>query len=103
MTAMDLSALSANLRRQRVAKGKSQGDLADAAGLSREGYRNIEAGETIPRVDSLMSIARVLDVKLEDLFVPVRQLTHVRFRANKKMTTREELLAHVAGWLDDYS
>jgi len=51
---MDLSALSTNVRRLRAASGKSQGDLAEQAGLSRIGYRNIEAGQGAPRVDSLM-------------------------------------------------
>ncbi len=100
---MDLTILSGNLRRIRGAKGKSQADVADAAGLSRVGYRNIESGASAPRVDSLMRIASALDVRLEELLAPVRTLTAVRFRAQKKMTTRGELLADVARWLDDYN
>ena len=100
---MDLTTLTGNLKRLRVARGKSQGDVADGAGLSRVGYRNIESGVAAPRVDTLLRVAKALDVKLEDLFVPVRELTAVRFRANKKMTTRGELLADVARWLDDYN
>lgn len=95
--------MTANLKRLRVARGMSQGELADAAELSRVGYRNIENGVAAPRVDSLMRVARALDVKLEALFVPVRELRAVRFRASKKMTTRGELLADVARWLDDYN
>jgi Zn-dependent peptidase ImmA (M78 family)/DNA-binding XRE family transcriptional regulator len=100
---MDLSTLTANLKRLRVARGLSQGDVADAAEMSRVGYRNIESGGAAPRVDTLLRVAKALDVKLEDLFVPVRELTAVRFRANRKMTTRGELLADVARWLDDYN
>jgi Zn-dependent peptidase ImmA (M78 family)/transcriptional regulator with XRE-family HTH domain/predicted HTH domain antitoxin len=100
---MDLSILSSNLLRLRTAQGKSQGGLADEAGLSRVGYRNIEAGSAAPRVDSLMRIAEALDVRLEELLTPVRPLRAVRFRAHKKMTTRGELLAGVARWLDDYN
>ena len=100
---MDLTILSGNLRRIRSAKGKSQGEVADAAGLSRVGYRNIENGASAPRVDTLMRIAGALDVRLEELLAPVRTLTAVRFRAQKKMTTRGELLADVARWLDDYN
>jgi Zn-dependent peptidase ImmA (M78 family)/DNA-binding XRE family transcriptional regulator len=99
---MDLSVLSANLRRLRTAKGMSQGDLADAAQLSRVGYRNIESGGAAPRVDSLLRVASALEVRLEDLLAPVRTLRGVRFRAQKKMTTRTELLADVARWVDDY-
>jgi Zn-dependent peptidase ImmA (M78 family)/DNA-binding XRE family transcriptional regulator len=100
---MDLTILSGNLRRIRSAKGKSQAEVADAAGLSRVGYRNIEGGASAPRVDSLMQIASALDVRLEELLTPVRTLTAVRVRAQKKMTTRGELLADVARWLDDYN
>ncbi|MDX2021006.1 MAG: XRE family transcriptional regulator [Deltaproteobacteria bacterium] len=100
---MDRSVLSENLRRLRSARGLSQGEVADKAGLSRVAYRNIETGTSSPRVDSLMGVATALEVKLQDLFVPVRELKSVRFRATKKMTTRAELLAGVARWLDDYS
>jgi Zn-dependent peptidase ImmA (M78 family) len=51
----------------------------------------------------LLRIAAVLDVKLQDLLTPVRQLTAVRFRAAKKMTTREQILVDVSRWLDDYT
>lgn len=100
---MDLTVLHANLSRIRSAKGMSQGDLADAAGLSRVGYRNIESGTSAPRVDTLMRVASALGVRLEELVAPVRTLQKVRFRADKKMTTRGELLALVARWLDDYN
>jgi Zn-dependent peptidase ImmA (M78 family)/DNA-binding XRE family transcriptional regulator len=99
---MDMTVLCANLRRLRTAKGLSQGDLADAAQLSRVGYRNIESGASAPRVDSLMRLSAALGVRLEELLAPVRTLHGVRFRAEKKMTTRGELLADVARWIDDY-
>lgn len=100
---MDLTILSGNLRRIRSANGMSQVEVADAAGLSRVGYRNIESGASAPRVDSLIRIAEALGVRLEELLAPVRTLTAVRFRAQKKMTTRGELLADVARWLDNYN
>lgn len=100
---MDLSILSANLRRLRTAKGRSQGDIAEAAGLSRVGYRNVEGGASAPRVNTLLKIAEALDVELDELLTVVRPLTAVRFRAQKKMTTRGELLADVARWLDNYN
>jgi Zn-dependent peptidase ImmA (M78 family)/transcriptional regulator with XRE-family HTH domain/predicted HTH domain antitoxin len=80
----------------------SQGALADAAQLSRVGYRNIESGASAPRVDSLLRLATALGVRLDELVAPVRSLRRVRFRALKKMTTRGELLADVARRIDDY-
>ncbi len=100
---MDLTVLSTNLRRVRAGRKLSQADVAEQAGLSREGYRRIEEGIVEPRVESLRRVASALGVKADDLLVPVRQLRSVRFRAQKKMTSREDLLANVARWLDDYS
>lgn len=100
---MDLQTLSTNLQRIRNAKGKSQSDIAEAAGMSRVGYRNVETGVSAPRVATLMRIAEALEVRVDELLTPVRTLTAVRFRAQKKMTTRGELLADVARWLDDYN
>jgi Zn-dependent peptidase ImmA (M78 family)/transcriptional regulator with XRE-family HTH domain len=97
------SPLSINLRRIRTARGMSQVELAHKAKLSRMGYRNIEAGESEPKVDTLNAITRALDVSLEQLLVPVRPLNNVRFRAQKKLHSRDEVLANVARQLDHYS
>lgn len=70
--------------------------------MSRIGYRDIEIGKAIPRVDSLERIAEALEVSVPHLLAPIRELTHVRFRAAKRMMTRENILADVARWLDDY-
>ena len=94
--------LPANLRRLRTAKGLSQQALAEQAGMSRVGYRDIETGKAAPRLDSLQRIADALGRGVPDLLAPTRELTRVRFRAQKRMMTRENLLADVARWLDDY-
>lgn len=99
----DASALSQNLRRLRDAKKLSQAAVAERANLSRVAYGNIEAGSASPRVDTLMRIADALEVKLQELLSPRRTLTAVRFRAAKKMTSREQVLVEVARWLDDYN
>ena len=100
---MDVTIVSSNLQRLRVAAGKSQAATAEAAGLSRVGYRNIETGQAEPRVATLQRIATALGVRLEDLLTPVRQLDGVRFCAQKRMTSREELITRVGGWLNDYA
>ncbi len=99
---MELEHLAANLRRLRVAQSLSQAQLAEQAGMSRAGYRNIEAGVSEPRVDTLIRVADVLGVGIEELLRPVRVLERVRFRADRRMTTRAELLAEVARRLDAY-
>ena len=100
---MDQKNISLNLKRIREANGFTQADIADRAGISRVAYRNIENGSSIPKVSTLQNIAGAVDVKLQDLLVPVRSLKKVRFRAAKKMNSRENILAEVARWLDDFN
>src|SRR5713101_7070562 len=99
---MGPAVLGHNLRRLREAKKLSQADLAARARLSRVAYGNIESGSASPRVDTLLRIAEVVGVKVQDLLAPIRVLKAVRFRALKKMTTREQILVDVARWLEDY-
>lgn len=94
--------LPANLRRHRTALGLSQQALAERAGLSRIGYRDIENGKSEPRLDTLRRIAEALGVGIPELLAPARELKHVRFRANKRMVTRENILAELARRIDDY-
>ncbi len=95
--------LSINLRRIRTSKKVSQVELAERAGLSRVGYRNIEDGVSEPKAETLTAIAKALEVSVEQLLVPVRPLRSVRFRAQKKLHSREEVLATVARQLDHYA
>ncbi|MET0795389.1 MAG: XRE family transcriptional regulator [Polyangiaceae bacterium] len=96
------ASLASSIKRIRTERRLSQGHVAERAGLSREGYRNVESGAVEPKVATLSSIARALDVPLEQLFVPARVLTCVRFRAQKKLNSREEVLSRVARQLDHY-
>lgn len=92
-----------NLRRLRLAKGMTQAQLAEAAGIARLTYRKIESGESIPKVSTLQKIAGALGVKLQDLLVPVEIPKAVRFRAKKRMKTRDKILDDVARWLKDFT
>lgn len=100
---MDLKIIGANLRRIREAKGLTQSEVADLAGISRVAYRNIESGASTPKVSTLQNIASGVEVKLQDLFVPVRTLKKVRFRASKRMNSRDNILTEVVRWLDDFN
>ncbi|MFO7931719.1 MAG: XRE family transcriptional regulator [Desulfosalsimonas sp.] len=100
---MNLQTLANNIRRQRTAKQLSQKKLAESAGVSLAAIKNIELAKNEPRVRTVQSIARALDVKLKELFQPVRQLHQVRFRSSKRMQFRENVLARIAKWLDDFN
>lgn len=95
--------LSHNLRRLRDAHRFSQADVAERAKLSRVAYGNIETGAAQPKVETLLRIAGVLGVKLQDLLTPTRSLRAVRFRALKRMTSREQVLVEVVRWLENYN
>jgi len=100
---MEQKNISLNLKRIREAKGLTQAEIADRAGISRITYRNIENGSSIPKVSTLQNIAVAFNVRLQDLLIPVRTLKKVRFRASKKMNSRENILTEVARWLDDFN
>src|SRR5690606_37794688 len=99
---MDKAVLAANLARIRSQTGLSQLEVAEKAGISRQAYRSLEVGQAEPRTRTLMANAAALSVPVDELLRPVRQQRQVRFRADKKMVTRGQLLAEVARWLDDY-
>src|SRR5262245_14826171 len=98
----DDQTIAANVARLRMDAGLSQGELADAAGLSRLAIGKIERAEVIPRPDTLADIARALGVSIADLVTPMRVLPNVRFRAEKRINSREQILAQVGAWLENY-
>lgn len=100
---MDQELIATNLKRLRSAKGLTQEELAERAGLSRAGYRNIETGKAVPRSSTLEALADALDVALRELLTPVPVLRHVRFRSFKRLRTREGILADVGRWLADFN
>lgn len=90
-----------NVKRWRNVRGLSQVEVANTAGISRTAYQKIERGVSVPRVTTLQNIARALDVGMGDLLQPVPELPNVRFRSQKKMTRRENVLAEVALLLEN--
>lgn len=100
---MNQELIVTNLKRLRSVGGLTQQELADRAGLSRAGYRNIETGRTIPRSSTLEALAEALDVPLRELLTPIPVLQYVRFRSFKRLRTREGILADVGRWLADFN
>ena len=100
---MSTQAIAANLLRLRKDKRITQEQLAEAAGLSRGAYRNLEKGRAVPRSDTLRVLSRVLSVPVKELLIPVRPLERVRFRSLKRLKSRDQVLADVTRWLKDFS
>lgn len=100
---MDLNLIVTNLKRLRSVQQLTQVELAEKAGLSRAGYRNIEGGKATPRSSTLEALADALEVPLRELLAPVPVLQHVRFRSFERLRTREGILADVGRWLSDFN
>lgn len=78
---MSNNTISANLLRIRKNCGMSQEQLAEASGLSRGAYRNLEKGRAEPRTATLKALASALGIPLKALLIPVNVLERVRFRS----------------------
>lgn len=100
---MGAEVIAANLRRLRIAKDLTQVEAAEAAGISKGAYRNIEGAKSEPRVETLRRLAAALDVRIQDLVTPAPELRRVRFRSFKKLRTRAEILVAVGRWLADFN
>ncbi len=105
---MQADKVSANLKRIREVKEMTMQEAANAAGISRMAYHNIEKGIAKPRVGNLQKLANALDVKVFDLVRSVPELHSVRFRALKWKTKRsrllrEEIKSETALWMRDFN
>lgn len=56
------------LRELRALKGWSQGDLADALGVSRQSINALETGKFDPSLPLAFRIARLFGKRIEDVF-----------------------------------
>jgi len=100
---MNIDILSTNIKRYRSKKNLTQEGLAEISGVSLPAIKNIERKKSLPRTNTLMSLSKALDCRLQDLVLPVKELNSVRFRARKKMNRREQILARVSRWLEDFN
>jgi Zn-dependent peptidase ImmA (M78 family)/DNA-binding XRE family transcriptional regulator len=99
---MSLETLGCNLHRLRLARGLSQDKLAQAAGISRIAYINIERRQSEPRADTVRALAKALQVRVPELLVDAPTLKRVRFRSLKRLKRREQVLVEVGQKLRDF-
>jgi len=100
---VELEVVVQNIKRMRAVRGISQQSLSDLSGVSLPAIKKLEGLKNEPRVDTLRAISQALDVRLQELFRPVRQLKTVRFRSKKRLRNRENILAQTATWLDNFN
>lgn len=99
---MSLETLGRNLQRLRISRGLSQDKLAQAAGISRIAYMNIERRQSEPRADTMRALAKALQVRIPELLVEAPSLKLVRFRSLKRLKRREQVLVEVGKKLRDF-
>lgn len=91
------------LRLTRLARGLSQGDLARAAGITRQAISGIESGRWSPSLDVALSVAKALDSTVEELFgtppaePPVRSRLAIPAGRAEGADEGRALLAEIAG------
>lgn len=100
---MKTALIAKNARRIRRERGMTQVEVAGRAEISVPTYSNIESGKGSPRMDTVYKVAQAMEVRVEELLSPVRELSSVRFRALKKLRRRDHILAKVSKWLDDFN
>ena len=98
----DDPSIGANVARLRLDRQLTQEQLAARAGISRMALGKIERGGVVPRAGTLAALAAALAVPIGELATRVRPLESVRFRAKAQIRGREQILAVVSKWLDDY-
>lgn len=100
---MKTAVISKNTRRVRHERGLTQLDVAKKADISLPAFSKIESGKSSPRMDTLYKIAGAMGVSVQELLSPVKELSAVRFRAQKKLKRRDHILARVSKWLEDFN
>jgi putative transcriptional regulator len=61
-------AVKNNLRQIRKSANLTQANVADAVGISRQAYVNIELGKSIPSTWTVLKLASLLQTTVEALF-----------------------------------
>ena len=80
--------IAINIKENRKKANLTQANLADLAGFSHEFIRRIEApnGKKYFSLDTLVQIAKALDVKMEQLFVGVDEFNQRQKQREKEYT-----------------
>jgi transcriptional regulator with XRE-family HTH domain len=102
------TAISINLRRIRKLKKLSQQELAAMANISRNAYRSIETGDSLPRGSNLSALSRALGISAFMLTEEIPRLQSLRFRtlhalSSRQRAEREQVVSDVAIWLRNFN
>lgn len=62
-----MQTIGESIRKARIGKGYSQGELSNKAGVSRSNLTKWELGITFPNIINLIPVADVLEITLDEL------------------------------------
>lgn len=90
-----------NIARAREFRGLSREELADRAGITRNGVYRIENGEVFPKPETIEKIAEVLKYPIQKLFAVEDGVAHTQEPEENeaKVLDRKELLKQIAALL----
>jgi len=96
-----------NIKRYRKILGITQEEISKEAGISRQTLSKIENNKTEPNSNTLMEIAKVLDIKLEELFRERESLEKFRINLTEDYAEKNEeeissVLKECSFWLSNY-
>ncbi len=92
-----------NVARLRRDRGLSQAALAEKVGISRLSLGKIERGLVAPRARTIAALSNALGASTAELVTPVQSLARVRFRARRRVNSREQILGETSAWLSAYN
>jgi len=105
---MDYSSLGARIRRERILRSWTQEQLAEKANISLSFLGHIERGTRKASLETLVALANVLDVSIDDLLsgsLSHKPRQHADQLHGKKQTALQEILRTVeealSTWSDD--
>ena len=76
---LDAKALGSNIQKYRLLRGLTQESAAEECGLTTNYFRQIELGFKVPRLETFLRIADVLNVSTDLLFAgKTRDLVEIR-------------------------
>lgn len=82
---IDVKATGARIRELRKEKGIKVAELSEFMGFSEpQAVYKWQRGETLPSVDNLFALSKILDTKIEDILIGNDEMSS-RFLCNRKL------------------
>lgn len=71
---LDVKLLGASIKKARLAKGLTQEQLAEVVGITAVHVKQLESGRRKPSIDLLYVLAHTLNISIDSIFFPERNV-----------------------------